>query len=209
MRSNSRQLIGLLLILATLTGGCTTQVRRAEPIKVELPEAKPQQRQFNAGTRQAFEQAVNLLRDGELELATVALQDLLQQREDIPGAWYNLALAQYHQQQLGAALQSLQRCIDLNPRHAPAHTLSGLIYREQAQFEQARIAYAKALESDKDYAQAHLNLAILYDIYLSYLEDARLHYQRYLELDKSSPQSEQVKLWLQDLQLRIEQERRG
>lgn len=208
MRFNNAH-TAVILVLITLLSGCASQVRRAEPIKVELPEAKLQQRVYNEGTHLAFKQAVDLLQLDELELAKVALEDLLKQQSDIPGAWYNLALLQYNQNQPEQAQQSLARCTELSPRHAQAYTLSGMIHRQLGQFEQARLAYAKALESDRNYPQAHLNLAILYDIYLRYFEDAKQHYLRYLELDPDSEQSAQVLLWLQDLEFRIAQENQG
>ncbi len=54
-----------------------------------------------------------------------------------------------------------------------------------------------------DFADAHLNLAILYDIYLQFFYDAHDHYQRYLELAPEDETAKKVKLWLQDLQQRM------
>ncbi|MEH6473227.1 MAG: tetratricopeptide repeat protein [Halopseudomonas sp.] len=203
--NNSTRLAFIALLIALLGGCNSTQMRRAEPLQVELPQAQPQQRQFSVEIQQRYQQAIALLRQDQVEPAALALEALLTQEPDIPGAWYNLALIQYHQKQPEQALQSLQRCLDLSPRNPGAHTLNGLILRQQGQFSQARIAYAKALQSDPNFADAHLNLAILYDIYLQYFEDAQVHYQRYLELAGEGTQSEQVKFWLQDLQLRMAQ----
>ena len=49
--------------------------------------------------------------------------------------------------------------------------------------------------------ETHLNLAILYDLYMGKLPQALEHYQRYLELtsDEKSP----VKGWVADLQRRM------
>ncbi len=198
------------LVLLSLLVGCTTSsVKRAEPIQVQLPDPEPNKRLYSEPIKLQYQQAIGQLRGGHTAQAEQQLEQLLLQQPEIPGAWYNLALIQYHQQRTDQAQQSLARCLALNPRHPAAHTLNGLMLRQQGQFELARLSYAKALKSDPDYAQAHLNLAILYDIYLQYFEDAQHHYLRFLELATDDPQTEQVKLWLQDLQLRLNQESNG
>lgn len=206
MPLNNARLLTLALLIGLLSGCTTTTIRRAEPIQVQLPEAAPLQRHFSPETRQRYRQALALLHQQQLTPASLALQALLAEEPEIAGAWYNLALIQYQQGEPLAALQSLEHSLRLSPRNAAAYSLNGLILRQQGQFKPARIAYAKALESDPDYADAHLNLAILYDIYLQYFTDAQRHYQRYLELAGPGEQPEQVKLWLQDLQLRINRE---
>jgi tetratricopeptide (TPR) repeat protein len=204
MRFNNSGRLTAIVLLLSLVIGCTgSQVRRAEPIQVELPELK--QKEFSIDVQLNYQLAISQLHAGETERAEQAFQALLTQQPDIAGAWYNLGLIQYHQQRKDEALRSLDRCLAINPRHPAAYTVSGLILRQRGQFEQARLAYAKALESDPDYADAHLNLAILYDIYLQYREDAKSHYQRYLQLVSDEKQTEQVKLWLQDLQLQLDQ----
>tara|TARA_R110002167_G_scaffold30636_2_gene101204 strand:+ start:9005 stop:9637 length:633 start_codon:yes stop_codon:yes gene_type:complete len=203
--SNWGRLAAALTLIALLGGCGTSQVRRAEPIRVELPEAKPLQRQFSPEIQQRYKDALSLIREEQYIPAQQALESLLAEDPEIAGAWYNLALLQYRQQDQQGSLRSLDHCLALSPRNPAAHTLNGLILRQQGQFKSARIAYAKALESDQNYASAYLNLAILYDIYLQYFEDALIHYQRYLALAGEGEQPEQVKLWIQDLQLRMAQ----
>ncbi|MEH6824525.1 MAG: tetratricopeptide repeat protein [Motiliproteus sp.] len=199
--------LAVAVVLFSLFSGCTsTQIRRAEPVEIELPQAQGQPRQFSPAIILRYQQAIAHLRKEEISHALLALQELLADDPEIAGAWYNLALIQHQQNDPDSALQSLQRCLSLNPRNPSAHTLHGLILRQQGQFTEARMAYARALESDPDFADAHLNLAILYDIYLQFFYDAHDHYQRYLELTTEGETPEKVKLWLQDLQLRMLQE---
>ncbi len=208
MRFNNASPLATVVLLLSLLVGCSgSQMRRAEPLRIELPER--QLKEFSSEVGLNYQLAVSQLRSGEIEQAEQGFQALLRQQPDIAGAWYNLGLIQYHQQRHDEALESLNRCLTINPRHPAAYTASGVILRQQGLFEQARLAYTKALESDPDYAVAHLNLAILYDIYLQYLEDAKLHYLRYLELVGDVKQTEQVALWLQDLQLRLNRGTKG
>ena len=55
-------------------------------------------------------------------------------------------------------------------------------------------------EVDPNYAYAHLNIAILYDLYVSEPERALSHYQRYRELEPKEAAT--VTKWIADLQQR-------
>ena len=202
MRFNN--LIGLALLLALLAG-CTAAPTKPGPAQAKLPEQAVPKRHYSPQIEQLYRLAMQLLKQQRTEQGQALLEHLLTLRADIPGAWYNLGRIQYQQGELNQAEASLARCLEYHPRYAPAYTLQGVILRQRGEFEQARVAYSKAVQSDPDYPQAHLNLGILYDIYLQYLEDARHHYQRFLALNPDPVQAEQVQLWLQDVQLRLQQ----
>jgi len=53
---------------------------------------------------------------------------------------------------------------------------------QEGKFDDARRQYRKALDADPDYALAHLNIAILYDLYLQEPKEALPHYQAYQQL---------------------------
>ncbi|MFT5720849.1 MAG: tetratricopeptide (TPR) repeat protein [Motiliproteus sp.] len=206
MPCNKTRLLSLAVLISLANGCSTSEFRHAEPVQAEAHTAPALQRQYSPETRQRYRQALALLRQQQIIPARQALQALLADEPEIAGAWYNLALIQYQQAEPQAALQSLEHSLRLSPGQPGAYTLSGLILRQQGQFKQARSAYTQALEADSGYAAAHLNLAILYDIYLQAFPKARHHYQRYLELAGQDEQPEQVTLWLQDLQRRIDRE---
>jgi tetratricopeptide (TPR) repeat protein len=77
----------------------------------------------------------------------------------------------------------------------------GIWLRGQARFTEAETIYQQALARDANRPDTHLNLAILYDIYMGKLPQALEHYQRYLELthDEKSP----VQGWVTELQRRM------
>ncbi|MFT6917185.1 MAG: tetratricopeptide (TPR) repeat protein [Motiliproteus sp.] len=203
-RTRRLSLAVVIISLISLSSGCSkTPLRHAEPAQDQATTTPALQRQFSPEIRQRYRQVLTLLRQQQLIPARQRLQALLADEPELAGAWYNLALIQYRQAEPQAALQSLERSLSLRPEQPAAYSLSGLILRQQGQFTQARSAYTQALEADSGYADAHLNLAILYDIYLQSFTDAQHHYQRYLELSGADKQSERVTLWLQELQLRI------
>jgi len=207
MRFNNPVILTLLLLATVLLEGCSgSKVRRAEPVQVTLPEFVEPQRIFTPETLQAYGQALTLIEQEQPEQAITALKQLLSTREDIPGAWYNLAVLEYRLGNHEQALSNIEKHLEFSPRNAEAQTFHGLLLRQKGQFKPARLAYSKALHADKNYAPAHLNLAILFDIYLQFLEDAKEHYLIYLALSTDTEQSDQVRLWLSDLEVRIQQE---
>ena len=75
-----------------------------------------------------------------------------------------------------------------------------IAYRAEGEFENARDTYLAILNETPAFYDAHVNLGILYDLYLRQPELAHNHYQKYLE---AAPQSDsQVEKWLVDLQRR-------
>jgi len=98
------------------------------------------------------------------------------------------------------ALESLQQAIRLNPDRAVYYNELGMVSRREGRFDEARSYYAKALALDPNYAYAHLNIGILYDLYLQDTAKAMQHYQRYRELMPSEAGT--VTKWIADLQQR-------
>jgi len=98
------------------------------------------------------------------------------------------------------ALESLKQAIRLNPDRAVYYNEIGMMSRREGKFDEARRYYAKALDLDPNYAYAHLNIGILYDLYLQDTAKAMQHYQRYRELTPSEAGT--VTKWIADLQQR-------
>ena len=84
--------------------------------------------------------------------------------------------------------------------NAAAHHQLGILYREQGEFEAALNAYNSALELDGEYALAHRNVGILYDLYLQQPVLALDHYKKYLEL--AGEPDKTVDGWIVDLERR-------
>lgn len=78
--------------------------------------------------------------------------------------------------------------IEIAPQDDPAlvpaagPTLEAIGQRRAGRFAEARAGYGAALALDPDYPLAHLNLAVLLDLFLGEPEEAMAHYQRYLDL---------------------------
>jgi len=191
----------LLCLLLVLLGGCAgTSIKRAATLQVGLPELQERVLLISPEARAQYAAAVELLRTERPYEARAALQQLIKVYPEVPGAYLNLALLDYHEGFYSSARHRVDKALQLLPRNAAAYNLSGSLHRQAGEFKQAWEAYALALAVDEKYAPAHLNLAILFDIYLQYWLDARQHYQLYLDLHGPD---QQVTLWLQDLERRI------
>ncbi|WP_210396042.1 tetratricopeptide repeat protein [Motiliproteus sediminis] len=199
MSNPSIKLLTIALVLA-LTGCGGANIKRAEQLQVGLPELQERVLVISPEGRAEYAAAVALLRNNQPYEARAALQQVIERHPQIPGAYLNLALLDFHEGFDDSARSRVNKALELLPRNAAAYNLSGTLYRREGKFRQAWEAYSLALAVDDSYAPAHLNLAILFDIYLQYWIDARTHYQRYLEL---TGEDEKVSLWLQDLDRRI------
>jgi len=87
------------------------------------------------------------------------------------------------------------------PQQPDIYNALGSIYRRTGRFDDAETAYLKALQLAPDYANAHLNIGILYDIYLSNLSAALNHYQRYQTI--SGGDNTVVNKWIIDVKQRL------
>ena len=72
-------------------------------------------------------------------------------------------------------------------------------------FLEAEAAYLKAVTAEPQYALAHYNLGVLYELYLQRLDDALRHFERYQALYGEDPQ---VEKWITDLKRRVAANRR-
>lgn len=195
-----------LLLAALLLGACQSGPDRAslpKPGETTAPAvsesaAEPAEIDFN---QQYYEQALAALKSGKTERALKLLLQVSNNAPDKPYVFTNLGLAYFKLQQLDLAESVFKQAIVRNKEDAVAHNHLGILQRQKGQFKEARTHYQRALEIDSDYASAHLNLGILFDIYLQDLEQALRHYQKYQAL--VSEENTQVAGWIVDIQRRL------
>ncbi|MDP3222011.1 MAG: tetratricopeptide repeat protein, partial [Rubrivivax sp.] len=101
---------------------------------------------------------------------------------------------------LAADVGALQAALKQNPGSASLLNQLGIAQRQQGHFDEARQAYEAAITANPVAPLPHLNLAILYDLYLGDVAKAQALYQRCVEL--SPADATQLNRWLAELKAR-------
>ena len=206
MRCADRYTVGMLIFAALATGCATLSGERgAAAPSASRAAAKtpaPAEVPVSPALQQAYDQVLAHLRAGRDKEAEQALLALTQRAPELSGPHANLGVVYHRSGRTKEAIEALNRAIALNPRRAVYYNELGIINRQEGKFDDARRAYVKALDTDPDYALAHLNIAILYDLYLQEPKQALPHYQRYQQLLPA--EDSVVTKWIIELQRRIQ-----
>ncbi len=151
-----------------------------------------------------YSKALSAAKKGNTKTAIKLLQAITEKHQDFSAAFTNLGLQHLAAENHKQAEAALRKALKINPEDAVACNHLGVILRFKGQFDDARDMYANAIKLKPDYALAHYNIGILYDIYLYELPLALNHYRQYLDL--SDKDDELVKQWVTDLELRVNQQ---
>ncbi len=201
MRFANRLCIAMVVTAMGVLAGCATispapSPRTPAPASVAGP-ARSEQPPVPKAALQRFEAALNSLEGGRLAEAEDALRALTRSHPELPGPYANLGILYFRQDKLVPAIEMLERAVELGPSQAVFFNQLGIVRRHAGEFDKARKAYDKALDLDPVYADAHLNLGILYDLYLWKPDAALRHYKQYLDLQKNG--DDKVQKWVVDL----------
>ncbi len=153
----------------------------------------------SAQSQQAYDRALALLKADRFADAERELTALAEREPKLAGPHANLGILYRRTGRAADAVRALDRAIELNPRAAYYNEL-GMVHRAEGRFDAAERSYTRALALDPNYAYAHLNLGILYDLYLQVPDKALPHYERYQALVPG--EEKMVGKWIVDLKRR-------
>ena len=185
----------LLLGLALLLTGCSTVPSSRSTESAEKPSA------VDSALQRSYDQALQALRQGELEQAMGAFEELAKENPGLSGPMTNIGIIHLKQNQPEAAEKAFQEALSRNPESAPAHNQLGVALRLQGRFQEAESAYLSALEQDPAYLLAHRNLGILYDLYLAQPAKALEQYRHCQQLSEND--NREFEGWILDLERRV------
>lgn len=151
---------------------------------------------------QRFQQALALMKARQIEPAQAAFLELSRDYPEFSGPLTDLGILYAQGSQLSLAVASLSRAVALKPDNEIAHNWLGTLHRENGDFMRAEQAYQAAIAAKPGYPQAHLNLAILYDVALHRPQQALQGYRQYQHL--SGGDSLIVEAWIRELETRLD-----
>lgn len=132
--------------------------------------------------RKNFKQALSLLNSEKLEAAKEKFLELNNDRPELAGPYANLAIIALKNNEPGRALELVNKALSKNPNLAQALNLLAYLEQVSGEIQKAEKHYKEAIKNKNNYAIAHYNLALLYDIYLQDIEKAIPHYEAYMKI---------------------------
>jgi lipoprotein NlpI len=142
--------------------------------------------------------ALKLLENQQWNAAQMALLAYAEKHPRQSSPQVNLALLYRRMGKHDEAKAALAKALEINPKQAAAYNLMGIYARESGDFKAAKAAYGNAISANPAYPNAHLNLAILLDLYELNTQAAMAHYQKYADLIGADALDQDVKSWIAD-----------
>ncbi len=159
------------------------------------------QSSVDVATEAQYNQAVELLRGGEVSRAEEMFESIAGAHPELAGPHHNLALIRLADGRLEQAVAAARQATECSPASAAAFNTLGIALRRQGRMAEAEQAYLEAVALDEDYALTWRNLGVLYDLYLQRPHEALSAYQRFQAL-VADPDKE-VAMWISDLTRRF------
>ena len=186
-----------LLALTVALGGCAGSA--PQPVADSEEQVGPV---FPPDAVDRYAQALGYMDAGDDARAADSFRALAADYPDYAGPLVNLAILESRMGNTEAGVNLLSNAVVICDTCAPAWNQLGILYRRQGRFTDAESAYLKALAEDPDYALAHYNLGVLYDLYQQQPATAVEHYERYVALSDGGDLAP-VDKWIVDLRRRI------
>lgn len=156
--------------------------------------------------KELYQQALSEMAEQNWQQANKLLSQVIALCPELAGSYINQAIIAQKTQQLALAQEKINQALKVSPLNPYAHNLNGVMARARGDFSLAEQSYLQALNSLPDYADAHLNLAILAELYQGKFALAQQHYQAYLLIHQDD---KQVQRWLAGLSLKLAQTSSG
>ena len=199
--------LGVVVLAITALSSCASLSSPKKPksaVKIETTNEKSTERllaqpkfRISKKTITAYNEALKHMRAKNYDTAIIEMQKVAKMDQRISGPWVNIGVAYQELGDSKRALLAFEKAITINPNNPYALNQLAILKRENGEFDEAEKLYMKALAAYPDYKNAHLNLAILCDVYLRKIGCALNHYQEYLDL--SGGQDKQVIAWMSQL----------
>jgi len=132
-----------------------------------------------------FERAGALAGEGKLEEAAVVFQELLTKYPDIAEVHYNLGLLRVRQESWSAAIESLEKAVELQPEHGAAALALAGAYEQSGRGDEAAARIERAAAENQDDPQVQQTAAYFY-LNANRNEEALPHLERWRNVQPDS-----------------------
>lgn len=194
--------LGALALLA----GC--QSSPVQPARAPVAAASPGApspaasavAEIPARAAEQYAQALLLMKQGRDTDAELEFKQLAVAYPQFAGPQLNLGLLYLHDSRLPEAEGAFKAALELAPANPVAGDELGIVERKLGKFTDAEAAYLRAIAAEPNYAPAHLNLGVLYDLYMAEPQKALDQFERYIEI---AGENKQVAGWVVELRKRV------
>ncbi len=155
---------------------------------------------INKKSVEAFIQAKRAYKIEDYSQAETILKGLLEKDGKLSGPWVMLGDIAIKKDKLVLAEEHFSKAISINKYNVNAYLRLAMAKRMQGEFEKAKNIYADTLTLWRDFPEAHLNLGVLYDVYLNDDIKAQKHIEAYQFLTDGD--NGEVASWLLEIQER-------
>lgn len=167
-----------LLVVAFLLTSCATTTN--ETTTISSSGLSPLEQ--SDSERKKYKKALTLLNNNKLDSAKDIFQQFKEERPELAGPYANLAIIALKNNEPEKAFELVKIALTKNPNLAQALNLLAYLEQISGEIISAEKHYKEAIKNKNDYAIAHYNIALLYDVYLQDIESAIPHYERYMQL---------------------------
>jgi tetratricopeptide (TPR) repeat protein len=149
---------------------------------------------------QQYSQALQMMKSGRSTDAELEFKQLTVAYPQFAGPQLNLGLIYLKDSRLADAEAAFKAAVKIAPSNPIAGNELGIVERKLGKFADAETAYQNAISAEPNYAAAHLNLGVLYDLYLAEPQKALEQFERYIEI---AGDNKQVSGWVVELRKRV------
>ncbi len=137
---------------------------------------------IDKGSVLLYIEAKKAKRSGDFKTAKQKLKVITKNDDSISGPWVMLGDIAFEEKKYSQAEKHYQQSILINPKNINAYVALAQVQRVLGAFHVAQNTLALALQLWPDFPEAHLNLSILYDLYLNQSSKSQRHLEAYLFL---------------------------
>lgn len=156
-----------------------------------------QRGRVDKGSVLLFIEAKKAINKKDYKTAKAKLLVITGNDDSLAGPWVLMGQIAQEQKELERAVEYYQKAIHINSKNINAYTALAHVQRQLGKFNVAQNTLAEALRVWPDFPEAHLNLGVLYDLYLNKPVMAQQHMEAFLFLTKRD--KGEAEAWLEEV----------